>query len=63
MDFLDRLGFDEAVLDGRMYGLAPTDSKKQHLRIQKPRRLACLSSTLLVRLFACCDASHAHRGT
>eukprot|EP00969_Alexandrium_andersonii_P203117 8975659-Alexandrium_andersonii.AAC.1 len=32
VEFLDKLGFEGAIFDGCMYGLTPSDSRKQHLR-------------------------------
>eukprot|EP00969_Alexandrium_andersonii_P084489 3726291-Alexandrium_andersonii.AAC.1 len=58
--FLEELGFENADFDGCMYGLTLPDARKEHLRIQKPWRIACLNSTLPRRLSARCDASHAH---
>eukprot|EP00969_Alexandrium_andersonii_P246156 10877600-Alexandrium_andersonii.AAC.1 len=44
-DFLEELGFEHADFDGCMYGLCPSDPRKQHLMIQKPWRIACLNSS------------------
>eukprot|EP00969_Alexandrium_andersonii_P032948 1438907-Alexandrium_andersonii.AAC.1 len=44
-----------------MHGLTPSGSRKQHLRIQKPWRIARLNSSLPRRLRARCNASHARR--